>query len=289
MLRQKYKQIFSKLEFSRLKGFCFKYAGEFYTGYCFLIYLTLFFIPFQIRKVLLPVWENGYFHETLSLSIYLTDILIILCITCGIFVFWERIKKVWNIKKIGKSPILWAFLFILWQALTIFRAEHIGLALFRIFKLLEMISFGVILYLWIFASEELRSQIFVIKKFLLVISFSGAIQAVWGICQFLCQQSLGLKIFQESVISPSILGVAKIILGGKKYIRAYGGLSHPNILAGFLLLSILCSVGLIFLNMFFDFGVDDKQKIEKSSKLTLVSRSYLTKLTLVLMGIQILG
>ena len=80
------------------------------------------------------------------------------------------------------------------------------------------------------------------KIFFWIIIFSGFIQGIIGIIQFFLQKSIGLFWLRESLISPEILGVAKIILNGEKYIRAYGLMPHPNVLGGFLLFSIIITL-----------------------------------------------
>jgi len=75
--------------------------------------------------------------------------------------------------------------------------------------------------------------------FSLIIIFLGLFQGIIGIIQFIIQKSVGLFWLRESLISPEILGVAKIILNKEVYIRAYGLMPHPNILGGFLLFSII--------------------------------------------------
>jgi len=82
----------------------------------------------------------------------------------------------------------------------------------------------------------------------LIIIVTGVIQATIGIVQFLIQKSIGLFWLKESIISSSITGVAKIILNGDAYIRAYGLFPHPNILGGFLIFSILISF--LYLKLF---------------------------------------
>jgi len=79
------------------------------------------------------------------------------------------------------------------------------------------------------------------NTFKIIISIS-LIQAIIGIWQFIAQHSIGLFWLKESLISPEIAGVAKIILNQEKIIRAYGLFPHPNILAGFLLFSIIITI-----------------------------------------------
>ncbi|MCX6763973.1 MAG: O-antigen ligase family protein, partial [Candidatus Moranbacteria bacterium] len=82
----------------------------------------------------------------------------------------------------------------------------------------------------------------IIKNIFKIIIFLGLFQAIIGILQFILQHSVGLFWLKESLILLNIDGVAKIIFNGQKYIRAYGLFPHPNILGGFLLLSIIFTI-----------------------------------------------
>ncbi|MFA6047465.1 MAG: O-antigen ligase family protein [Parcubacteria group bacterium] len=95
--------------------------------------------------------------------------------------------------------------------------------------------------------------------FSLIIILVGFIQSAIGIIQVLIQRSIGLSVLGESMIAPNIPGVAKIVFhlprlavfgeaGGERYIRAYGLFPHPNILGGYLLLSIILT--LLYLKLF---------------------------------------
>ncbi|MFA5776939.1 MAG: O-antigen ligase family protein [Parcubacteria group bacterium] len=78
-----------------------------------------------------------------------------------------------------------------------------------------------------------------------IIIFTGVIQSIVGIWQFVIQKSIGLTWLKESILSPDISGVAKVVFGGEKYIRAYGLFPHPNILGGFLVLSITLTLAFL--------------------------------------------
>lgn len=82
----------------------------------------------------------------------------------------------------------------------------------------------------------------------LIIIFVGLIQSIIGILQVATQQSIHLAFLGESLIGQNIPGVAKIVFHGERYIRAYGLFPHPNILGGYLLLSIILT--LLYLRMF---------------------------------------
>ena len=75
-----------------------------------------------------------------------------------------------------------------------------------------------------------------------IIVFIGLIQSIIAIWQFIIQRSIGLIWLKESIVSQDMPGVAKLILDGHKYIRAYGLFTHPNILGGFLLFSIIITI-----------------------------------------------
>ncbi len=73
----------------------------------------------------------------------------------------------------------------------------------------------------------------------------GVMNSLIAIGQFILQHSLGLVFLRESIISPNIVGVAKIVVHGQKFIRSYGLFPHPNILGGFLLFSVLLNFALM--------------------------------------------
>jgi hypothetical protein len=86
------------------------------------------------------------------------------------------------------------------------------------------------------------------NNIMIIIIFTGLFHSLIGIIQFLIQHSIGIFLLKESLISPDIAGVAKFIINGHKYIRSYGLFPHPNILAGFLLFSIITT--LLYKKMF---------------------------------------
>lgn len=84
--------------------------------------------------------------------------------------------------------------------------------------------------------------------FAIIVIFIATFQSIIGIIQVIIQHSIGFLWLKESIISPNLPGIAKIVLDGHKYIRAYGLFPHPNILAGFLIFSIV--VILLYKKMF---------------------------------------
>ncbi|MDP3999855.1 MAG: O-antigen ligase family protein [bacterium] len=92
--------------------------------------------------------------------------------------------------------------------------------------------FVAFLFVYVLA-HEFRDRAF-FEKVLWTLTAGAAIQAVWGIGQFLMQRDFGLWWLGESDIAPGRAGVAKLVADGDTYVRAYGSLPHPNLLAAYL-------------------------------------------------------
>jgi hypothetical protein len=95
--------------------------------------------------------------------------------------------------------------------------------------------------------ENKQGELFVLRgtnilNIVYIIIFSVTINAIIGIYQFLTKHSIGLFWLKEAKISPELPGIAKVILDNTIHIRAYGLLPHPNILGGWIVLSIIFSI-----------------------------------------------
>ncbi|MDP3957426.1 MAG: hypothetical protein Q8Q10_02905 [bacterium] len=77
---------------------------------------------------------------------------------------------------------------------------------------------------------------------LTMVIISGFFQSIVAILQFISQKSLGLTTLGESIFNTYDLGIAKIVINGDVFIRSYGFFPHPNILGGFLALSLLITM-----------------------------------------------
>lgn len=125
-----------------------------------------------------------------------------------------------------------AFVLVVWAFLSISWAGNTNLALFKSLKLAE---FGL---LFSYVAYNALNKPLLRNTVSLFIAL-GFIQAIIGIGQVILQHSFGIFWLKESLISPNIDGVAKVVLFGHKLIRSYGLFPHPNILGGFLLISIV--------------------------------------------------
>ena len=192
-------------------------------------YLLIFCLPFQTRKIIYQ-W-GGDFNEWTTAYLYLTDILLIL-----IFLFWIwRVKEQRFLKKFKvfqlKNYSFWLLVFLIFSLISLIQARNLSLGFYSWFKLLEFI--GLFFYL-----KYNYRKIFNFKRLAQVLIASGLIQSIIAISQFTIQKNLGLWFLTESPLGSGIDGVAKFIVNDLIFIRVYGSLPHPNVLAFFLLISL---------------------------------------------------
>ncbi len=208
-------------------------------------FLSLAFF-WQLRLVWAPV--GSQFNEWVSFYLYATDLII-----AAILFLWLARRLLYRIQnKIISSPrlrgrgivinevsLLW--LFLLFSALSLFVAQDCGLGFYRLAKLLELV--GLFFYV-----RYNFAKLFSWQKFWQFFIAGAALQSAVAVGQFLTQHSLGLKFFAESPLTSDIAGVAKIVVGGEKIIRAYGLVPHPNLLAAILVVAIFGLVWLFVYN-----------------------------------------
>lgn len=199
----------------------------------FLFSSILFLIPFQLGK---HFWTNfAFFYgikiDYLSPTIYLTDIFIVLFITTTI------IKKRKNLfTKPKPSPMLMFFLvFLIFSLLSVIFSKNLGASLYYLLRLLEFFLFGASLVGYYKGNINL----------LFPLIYGAVVENILVVTQFILQHSVGFWILGEREFSVNTPGIAKMIINGDEYLRSYGTFPHPNVLAGYLLITILLSLVLI--------------------------------------------
>lgn len=225
---------------------CLLNKAEIWLFYGFLVTFTL-----SIRKTLFFYPIRGQFNEYAGTYLYLSDIFILLLLmTSGLTIICNKIIQ----KSSGNSSftsflkqkkVILPLLLIFFSFISTFWSINWQIAVFKSIKLLEF----YLLYLWVifmFHVEHQDNQKCStwnnFKSFIFIIVIIGVAQSIVGIWQFIIQKSIGLVWIRESILSPEISGVAKIIIDEEKYIRAYGLFPHPNILGGYLVLSIALTI-----------------------------------------------
>lgn len=201
-----------------------------------LFHIAIFVIPFQIFTI---IWQpdisfSGHANQFNNASIYLTDILII--ISAILFFPSKFHKKI----SFGKKPI---FISLILLTVLIIILNNIFPTEWLVWKLAILWITYILIINKITSKESIGNTLLT----------AAALQAFLAITQFFIQKNVGLNILGE----PNFLadGIAKIDIGTEKFIRSYGTMPHPNILAGFLLmtlflgknkiLKIICIIGLV--------------------------------------------
>lgn len=195
-----------------------------------LFYLLIISVPFSIRYVFDSTWnfQTGAYSDFTSISIYLSDLLIIALIGTS----WISGLSGQPVPKLWKKSVL---LLIIWIIFELVINKFAPLELYFSIRL------GLLLLLTITVSKISVSR----EKISWLFTILGAVQALIALIQFYTQHSLGLYRLGESHLTSNMFGVAKIVSGGITLIRGYGTFPHPNLLAAFLFTTTLFNLYLL--------------------------------------------
>jgi O-antigen ligase len=203
------------------------------------LYLFVFLLPWQTRLILREGNLNGYW-EYGTISVYATEILLwaIFAMTA---VLWTigKLKnpksqiqisnKIQNPKSKFAYLLICLFAFLLYSSLSIFWSDSKSVALLAwvrlaegigLFLVLRVVKFDVIKLAWAFVASTI-------------------IQAGLGAWQFLAQATFASKWLGMALHDPSAPGTFVVETALRRWLRAYGSLPHPNMLAGFLAMGML--------------------------------------------------
>lgn len=201
-----------------------------------IFYLVLLFLPTQFGRHFWPSFAfiYGIRVDYLSPTLYITDLLII---TLFLFFTVPKLKKkkiLKNLQNIMKIPSSYKFflLFLLITVVGIILSKNPFAGWYGFIKLLEFIFFGF--YISVFINKTR------FKTALTLFSISVIYESVLSIAQFVNRGSLGgfFYLFGERAFSSQTPGIANASLNGELVLRPYSTFSHPNVLAGFLLIGM---------------------------------------------------
>ncbi|MFA6183899.1 MAG: O-antigen ligase family protein [Parcubacteria group bacterium] len=185
-----------------------------------LFYIFIFFLSWQTVFILREVKINNEKFQYGTLGIY----------------FFELLLSVWlllnivSLKKCSNKKILFSVLiFIGYSFLSIFWAYDKLLSLHLLFPLvLGALSFLV-----------LQEKLLNFKVFTFSLILSTSLHGLLGLYQFFTQSSFSNKWLgiSEHIVWQG--GTSVLEIESARFLRAYGGMLHPNILGGFLMIAIL--------------------------------------------------
>jgi len=216
----------------------------------YLLYFFAFILTLQTRWIIKAGSLNGGYFEYGTISLYFTDIILLFIFILFIIFYFKRhifnFKSCFNLtaKQAGER-LDFRFLIIVSLCLitfiSIFLASDKILAIYKFFNLI--LGAGL---LWILIKAE-YDYIKLIYSFLAGIF----LQAGLGLWQFLTQSTFANKWLGLAQHIPSIGGTSVIeTLNGERWLRAYGGLDHPNILGGVMVTGILILIWIYIKNNF---------------------------------------
>ncbi len=191
----------------------------------FFLYAFVFLLPWQTIWIVREVFYGDEKWQYGTIGIYVSDIFLIAWIFLSIYLYFDYILEWLNQNKkiifVLLCLELWLFMSILW-------ADDATLAFYH--ALILSCAIDLLILLWIMPIPRHISIIFII---------SACMHAIIGIMQFLTQKTIAISYLGMQLHDVSWGGTATITSHGDQWLRAYGGVPHPNVLGGLLLVSIL--------------------------------------------------
>ncbi len=199
----------------------------------YLFYLFIFLLPWQTRWI----WHYGMLgdgdSQYLTFSLYATEVLLVLILILALI--YKLLNRDWEIVFLNYKVLDFYILFLallIVAAISIFFSPDQNAAWYYLLKMLE--GLGLLCLAINFKFRYL--------KLVGALILAGTIQSGLGIYQFFTQQVWASKWLGMAEQLPQTLGVSVVETAGSRLLRAYGSLPHPNILAGFLVISFLLLV-----------------------------------------------
>lgn len=209
-----------------------------------LFYLLILFLPSQLGKHFWPEFAiiMGIRVDYLSPTIYFTDILIRLLFTVWLY---RKLKKA-ELPGITRGGIIYC-LFLLMLALQIIVSGNVLNGWYHFMKFLE---FSFVAY------YVTKSAFVSLMKISFVLATGVIFESVLAITQYLHHGSLGgvLYFFGERTFTAATPGIANASIAGELVLRPYGTFPHPNVLAGYLLISMFFLFFFLYKNKYKGFA-----------------------------------
>lgn len=198
-----------------------------------IFWLFLLLLPFQLGKHFWPNWSYvlGLRVDYFSPVIYLTDILVF-----ALLILWlvEEIKKALLVKKNqrqNKENLFLLGVIFLFLLVNVLLALNPGVGFLKLFKIIELFFLG-----WYISKHDYQLSFTYFP-----LAFAVIYSSLIALIQFFTQSSLGGLFWWggERTFNLATPGIAKAIFNGQLILRPYGTFSHPNALAGFILVVLI--------------------------------------------------
>lgn len=204
----------------------------------YLFYIFIFVLPWQVKYIIKSAETN--YNE---IAIYLNYLVLLVFFVIFLFYFFKYTKNKENFDVPKHYLILLGldlFIFV-----SLFLSPLFSLSIFKyLLFLLAIALFFIILNFKIN-----------IKKILLVFILSVFLSSLVAVAQFFSQEVFANKYLGISAHDPSVLGVSVVENGLGRFVRAYGGLDHPNIFGAMCFFALIFS---IYLYLKYKFNITEK-------------------------------
>lgn len=209
-----------------------RYSHFFVVVARFFFALTIFFIPFRWRLVLLHRPYPPVYSDYTDFLIFASDISM-LCM----LVFWAC-SLLLNPRRLNAGSIfIWLFLVGLTLAgwVSVLGSED------SILSRYHAVRFVFLLFFYLYIVNEIVSPAWA----LVPVGLQILLQSLIAIAQSILQSSFGLQKFGELTLDPDQAGVSVVIGNGLRFLRSYGLSDHPNILGGCLAFGLILMLAVV--------------------------------------------
>lgn len=202
----------------------------------YLFYLFVFLLPWQTRWIVVDAQYQGEVFEYGRISLYLFDLILIGLLVLYFFLrLFKRESGITNYELRIKYIFIGCLLFVVYCLLSVVWADEKIISLYWGMRML----LGLGLF---YAIQKIN---FSKLKLAVVVVIAGATQGLLGIWQFMEQGVWSSKWLGMAGQSARELGSSVVEFGLERWLRAYGGLPHPNVYGALLVLSFAATVYLM--------------------------------------------
>ncbi len=194
--------------------------------------LGIFMIPFQLNEVLYQMdWGRGFVNPYTTIRLYSSEVFFLIAGVLFLIQLFKK-EKPWTF---GSSLHFLSLSILAVTVLLSFMVTPLHDPVFQGFLFIKVLE--ILLLYFLIVNQTLQIQT-------LVQVFVGTMlfQSCLALFQVLSQGSFGLYFLGEPHLSAQGVHLARFEIFGKEFIRAYGTFSHPNVLAGYLGVSLLFSL-----------------------------------------------
>src|SRR3990167_10719237 len=202
-------------------------------------FVLLFMLPMQTRYFVSSRYIQGVFFEYGSYTIYITELIVYTLVAASFYVAWlerKREARTGEHSFLLKKPFApWGWIFFIYLCATVIFAYNSSQSFIALARIAD-----ILLLLWLVEKIVHRFG----KGVLIAIIAGITFQAALAIGQFFMQEVPSSTLLGVAEHFPQDLGASVVDAPNARFLRAYGGLPHPNILGGWLYVGMLAVLAL---------------------------------------------